>query len=189
MAAMVKIDVVTTRGGDGGETSLGDGRRVRKDALRIQAMGEVDEANATLGLLRLHTHDDAEADAILARVQNDLFDLGADLCVPGTEGDRLRFADAQCARIEQEVAAMGAPIPPLRSFVLPGGSPGAAAAHLARTVVRRAERACVALAAEEALNPAIIRYLNRISDLLFVLARRLNDNGATDVTWTPGATR
>jgi len=186
---MVKLDVITTRGGDGGETSLGDGTRLRKDALRVHAMGEVDEANATIGLLRLHTREDAEADAILARIQNDLFDLGADLCVPGTEGDRLRFADAQSARVEAEVAAMNAPIPPLRSFVLPGGSAGAAAAHLARTVTRRAERACVALMAEEALNPAVVRYLNRVSDLLFVLARRLNDNGARDVPWTPGATR
>jgi len=186
---MVKIDVVTTRGGDGGETSLGDGTRVKKDALRIHAMGEVDEANAAIGLLRLHTKADAEADAILARIQNDFFDLGADLCLPGTEGDRLRFADAQCARIERECALLNAPIPPLRSFILPGGSAGAAAAHLARTVTRRAERACVALAAEEAVNPAVLRFLNRVSDLLFVLARRLNANGAEDVTWTPGATR
>lgn len=186
---MVKIDVVTTRGGDGGETSLGDGTRVKKDALRVHAMGEVDEANATIGLLRLHTQQDAEADAILARIQNDFFDLGADLCLPGTEGDRLRFADAQCARIEQECAALNAPIPALRSFILPGGSAGAAAAHLARTVTRRAERACVALAAAEAVNPAVLRFLNRVSDLLFVLARRMNGNGAEDVTWTPGATR
>ncbi|HYF06992.1 MAG TPA: cob(I)yrinic acid a,c-diamide adenosyltransferase [Acetobacteraceae bacterium] len=186
---MVKLDVITTRGGDGGETSLGDGARVRKDALRIQAMGEVDEANAAIGLLRVHAAADAEADAILARLQNDLFDLGADLCVPGTEEDRLRVSDAQSARLEAEIAALNGPIPPLRSFVLPGGSAGAAAAHLARTVVRRAERACVALAAVEPMNPALLRYLNRASDLLFVLARRLNDNGARDVTWTPGATR
>lgn len=186
---MVKIDVITTRGGDLGETSLGDGTRVAKDTLRIHAIGEVDEANATLGLLRLHTQQDAEADAILARVQNDLFDVGADLCVPGVETDRLRVSDAQCARIERETQAMNAAIPPLRSFVLPGGSPGAAAAHLARTVTRRAERACVSLAHAEALNPAVIRYLNRVSDLLFVLARRMNSNGATDVAWTPGATR
>lgn len=189
MARMVKLDVITTRGGDGGETSLGDGTRLRKDALRIHAMGEVDEANAAIGLLRLHTREDAEADAALARLQNDLFDLGADLCVPGLEGDRLRLIDAQCARIEAEVAAINAAIPALRSFVLPGGSAGAASAHLARTVTRRAERACVALAAAEALNPVILRYLNRVSDLLFVLARRLNDNGAGDVLWTPGATR
>ena len=186
---MVKLDVITTRGGDGGETSLGDGARVRKDALRVEAYGTVDESNACLGLLRLHLGADAEADAMVARIQNDLFDLGADLCVPGDGPDRLRITDAQCVRLEQEVAAMNAAIPPLRSFVLPGGSPGAAHAHLARTVTRRAERLVVALAATETVNPAALRYLNRLSDHLFVLSRRLNDNGAGDVTWQPGATR
>ncbi|WP_372618623.1 cob(I)yrinic acid a,c-diamide adenosyltransferase [Falsiroseomonas sp.] len=186
---MVKLDVITTRGGDAGETSLGDGSRVRKDVLRVEAFGTVDEANAALGLLRLHLADDPHADAMIARVQNDLFDLGADLCVPGTGDDRLRVTDAQCARLEAEVAAMNALIPPLRSFVLPGGSPGAAHAHLARTVVRRAERLVVALAGAEPVNPAVVRYLNRLSDHLFVLSRRLNGNGARDVTWTPGATR
>ena len=186
---MVKLDVITTRGGDGGETSLGDGARVRKDALRVEAYGTVDEANACLGLLRLHLDLDAEADAMVARIQNDLFDLGADLCVPGDGPDRLRVTDAQCARLEQEVAAMNAAIPPLRSFVLPGGSAAAAHAHLARTVTRRAERLVVALAAEETVNPAALRYLNRLSDHLFVLSRLLNDNGAGDVTWQPGATR
>ncbi len=126
---------------------------------------------------------------MLARIQNDLFDVGADLCVPGQDGDRLRVTDAQCARLEAEVQAMNALIPPLRSFVLPGGSAGAAHAHLARTVVRRAERLVVTLAAGEPVNPAVVRYLNRLSDHLFVLARRLNDNGARDVTWQPGATR
>jgi cob(I)alamin adenosyltransferase len=186
---MVKLDVITTRGGDAGETSLGDGSRVRKDALRVEAYGTVDEANAVLGLLRLHLAGDAEADAMLGRIQNEMFDLGADLCVPGLGEDRLRVSDAQCARLEAELAAMNAAIPPLRSFVLPGGSPGAAQAHLARTVVRRAERLVVALAAGEAVNPAVVRYLNRLSDHLFVLSRRLNGNGAQDVTWTPGATR
>lgn len=186
---MVKLDVITTRGGDKGETSLGDGSRVRKDALRVEAYGTVDEANAVLGILRLHLAGDAEADAMLGRIQNEMFDLGADLCVPGLGADRLRVSDAQCARLEAELAAMNALIPPLRSFVLPGGSPGAAQAHLARTVVRRAERLVVALAAEEAVNPAVVRYLNRLSDHLFVLSRRLNGNGARDVTWTPGATR
>lgn len=186
---MVKLDVIATRGGDAGETSLGDGTRVRKDALRVEAYGTVDEANAQLGVLRLHLAGDEAADAMLARVQNDLFDLGADLCVPGTEEGRLRVSDAQCARLEAELAAMNAAIPPLRSFVLPGGSHGAAQAHVARTVVRRAERLVVALAAEEPVNAAVIRYLNRLSDHLFVLARRLNDNGAGDVTWQPGATR
>ena len=186
---MVKLDVITTRGGDGGETSLGDGARVRKDALRVEAYGTVDEANATIGLLRLHLADDAAADAMLARVQNDLFDLGADLCVPGEGGERLRVTDAQCLRLEAELAEMNALIPPLRSFVLPGGSPAAAYAHLARTVVRRAERRVVTLAAEEAVNPAVVRYLNRLSDHLFVLSRRLNGNGARDVTWVPGGGR
>lgn len=184
---MVKLDVITTRGGDGGETSLGDGRRVRKDALRVEAYGTVDEANAALGLLRLHTREDAEADAMLARIQNEMFDIGADLCVPGEAGARLRVADTQSARLEQEIAAMNAALPALRSFVLPGGTPAAAHAHLARTVVRRAERLAVALAAEEEVNPAVIRYLNRLSDHLFVLSRRLN--GGDDVLWVPGATR
>ena len=183
---MVKLDVITTRGGDGGETSLGDGTRVRKDALRIEAMGAVDEANAALGLLRLHAA--GEDDAMLARIQNDLFDLGADLCVPGTGGDRLRVTATHCLRLEQEVAAMNALLPPLTSFVLPGGTPGAAAAHLARTIARRAERTVVALAAAEPLNEHAVRYLNRLSDHLFVLSRRLNGNGAGDVLWVPGAT-
>ncbi|MCA3363382.1 MAG: cob(I)yrinic acid a,c-diamide adenosyltransferase [Roseomonas sp.] len=186
---MVKLDVITTRGGDGGETSLGDGARVRKDALRVEAYGTVDEANAAIGVLRLHAGADAEADAMLARIQNDLFDIGADLCVPGEAGARLRLADTQSARLEAELAAMNGQMPALKSFVLPGGTPGAAAAHVARTVVRRAERLVVALAAEEEVNPAVIRYLNRLSDHLFVLARRLNGNGAGDVLWVPGATR
>ena len=186
---MVKLDVIMTRGGDGGETSLGDGARVRKDALRVEAYGTVDEANASIGVLRLHTCADAEADAMLARIQNDLFDIGADLCVPGEAGARLRVADTQSARLEAELAEMNGQMPALKSFVLPGGTPGAAAAHVARTVVRRAERLVVALAAEEEVNPAVIRYLNRLSDHLFVLARRLNGNGAGDVLWVPGATR
>jgi cob(I)alamin adenosyltransferase len=186
---MVKLDVIMTRGGDGGETSLGDGARVRKDALRVEAYGTVDEANAAIGVLRLHAQEDAEADAMLARIQNDLFDIGADLCVPGEAGTRLRVADTQSARLEAELAAMNSAMPALQSFVLPGGSAGAAAAHVARTVTRRAERLVVALAAAEEVNPAVIRYLNRLSDHLFVLARRLNGNGAGDVLWVPGATR
>ncbi|MFN6953329.1 MAG: cob(I)yrinic acid a,c-diamide adenosyltransferase [Acetobacteraceae bacterium] len=186
---MVRLDVIVTRGGDGGETSLGDGTRVRKDALRVAAYGTVDEANAAIGLLRCDCAEDAEADAMLARIQNDLFDLGADLCVPGEGGERLRVTDGQAARLEAEIAAMNAAIPPLRSFVLPGGTRAAASAHLARTIARRAEREVVALAAVEAVNPAVLRYLNRLSDHLFVLARRLNGNGAGDVTWTPGANR
>ena len=186
---MVKLDVIMTRGGDGGETSLGDGARVRKDALRVEAYGTVDEANAAIGVLRLHAREDAEADAMLARIQNDLFDIGADLCVPGEAGARLRVADTQSARLEAELAAMNGQMSALKSFVLPGGTAGAAAAHVARTVTRRAERLVVALAAAEEVNPAVIRYLNRLSDHLFVLARRLNGNGAGDVLWVPGATR
>jgi cob(I)alamin adenosyltransferase len=182
---LVKLDIIATRGGDGGETSLGDGSRVRKDTLRIEAIGAVDEANAALGLLRLQC--EGEADAMLARIQNDLFDLGADLCVPGTGGERLRMADSQSARLEAELAALNAGLPPLTSFVLPGGTPAAAHAHLARTLARRAERATVALAAAEAVNPAALRYLNRLSDHLFVLSRALN--AGADILWVPGASR
>lgn len=183
----VRIDRVVTRGGDRGETSLGDGARVRKDALRVEAYGTVDEANAAIGLLRLHA--DPGTDAMLGRVQNDLFDIGADLCVPGAAGDRLRLTDAPGARLEAEIAAMNATLPPLDSFVLPGGTAAATHAHLARTVVRRAERLVVRLASEETVNGAVIRYLNRLSDHLFVLGRRLNGNGARDVPWVPGANR
>lgn len=180
---MVRIDRVVTRGGDGGETSLGDGTRVRKDALRVEAYGTVDEANAAIGVLRL---DAGAADATLARVQNELFDVGADLCVPGAAGARLRLTDAPSLRLEAEITAMNAAMPALTSFVLPGGTRGAAQAHVARTVVRRAERLVVSLAALEEVNPAVIRYLNRLSDFLFVLARHLNDRGAGDVLWVPG---
>lgn len=186
---MVKLDIITTRGGDGGETSLGDGRRVRKDALRVDAYGTVDEANAAIGLVRLHSVGDAAADAMLSRIQNELFDVGADLCVPGEAGARLRVADTQSARLEAEIREMNATLSPITSFVLPAGSAGAAHAHLARTVVRRAERLAVALAAEEEVNPAVIRYLNRLSDHLFVLARRFNAAEGGDVLWVPGRTR
>ncbi len=181
----IRIDRVVTRGGDGGETSLGDGRRVPKDDRRVAAYGTVDEANACIGLLRLHCS--GEHDAMLGRIQNDLFDVGADLCVPGQAGDRLRLTDAPGARLEAEIAAMNAGLPALSSFVLPGGSAAAAHAHLARTVLRRAERLVVTLAREEAVNPAVIRFLNRVSDHLFVLSRVLNSGG--DVVWVPGAHR
>jgi cob(I)alamin adenosyltransferase len=184
---MVRIDVVTTRGGDAGETSLGDGARLRKDAARITAIGGVDEANAAIGMLRQATREAPAADAMLARIQNDLFDVGADLSVPGEGGDRLRMTDVSAARLEAEVVAMNATLPKLASFVLPGGSAGAAHAHVARTTVRRAERDVVRLAAEEAVTPALLRYLNRLSDHLFVLARVLNGNGSDDVMWVPGA--
>ena len=183
---MIRIDRVTTRGGDKGETSLGDGTRVRKDAPRVIAIGEVDEANAAIGVLRLHMQG-ADSDALLARIQNELFDLGADLCVPGTPDDPRRFGGAPVARLEQEAEALREGQLPLTSFVLPGGSPGAAHAHLARTIARRAERAVVALAAEEAVGPNVLPYLNRLSDLLFILARALNDGGRADVLWRPRA--
>ena len=186
---MVRIDVVTTRGGDAGDTSLGDGTRVRKDALRIEAIGCVDEANSAIGVLRLETRDDADTDAMLARIQHDLFDVGADLCVPGDGGDRLRVSDTLTARLEQEVAVMNEALPALKSFVLPAGSPGAAHAHVARGAVRRAERRVVALVDAEPVNAAVVRYLNRLSDHLFVLARRLNAVASGDVLWTPGMNR
>ncbi len=182
---VVRLDVITTRGGDGGETSLGDGSRVRKDTLRIEAIGAVDETNAAIGLVRASLGEDA----MLARVQNELFDLGADLCVPGAAGDRLRITDDQCGRLEQDVAAMNGQLPPLTSFILPGGSAAAAQAHLARTIARRAERVVVALSAMEEVNPAVIRYLNRLSDFLFVFSRRCNAGRAGDLLWTPGASR
>ena len=181
---MVRIDRVITRGGDGGETSLGDGTRVGKASLRIEAIGAVDEANAAIGLLRVAA---PAADAMLAPVQNDLFDVGADLCVPGEAGDRLRLTDVPVVRLEAEVLAMNATLPPLKSFVLPGGTEAAARAHYARTVVRGAERAVVRLRFEETVNPAVVRYLNRLSDHLFVLARVLNSKGSGDVLWVPGA--
>lgn len=183
----VRIDRVITRGGDAGQTSLGDGTRVPKDAMRVEAYGTVDEANATIGLLRLHAS--GASDAMLARIQNDLFDVGSDLCVPGEAGNRLRLTDAPSLRLEAEVAAMNAALPALDSFILPGGTAAAAHAHLARTVVRRAERLVVALARDDVVNPAVIRFLNRLSDHLFVLGRVLNENGAADVKWVPGANR
>jgi cob(I)alamin adenosyltransferase len=188
---MVRLDRITTRGGDGGETSLVDGTRVSKANARIEAMGAVDEANAQLGVLRLAT--DGVIDAALARAQNDLFDLGADLATPIKDdepaGAALRIVPAQLARLDAELAQFNAGLPPLKSFVLPGGRPAAAQAHVARTVVRRAERAVAHLAALEPVNPDALRWLNRLSDLLFVLGRVLNGNGADDVTWRPGATR
>src|SRR5437764_10004742 len=195
---MVRLTRIYTRGGDKGETSLGDGSRVPKQALRVEAYGTVDEANAAIGLARLHA--DPDTDAMLARIQNDLFDLGADLCTPedgrrksageaGGGGGALRIVAAQVVRLEGEIDAMNAGLRPLDSFILPGGTPAAAYLHLARTVTRRAERLVCALAAEETVNPEAIKYLNRLSDHLFVLGRRVNDNGARDVLWQPGATR
>lgn len=183
---MVRIDRVVTKGGDKGETSLGDGTRVSKADPRIEAMGAVDEANASIGVLRIHTRNRPAEDAMLGRVQNDLFDVGADLCVPGTGTDRLRVTDAAVARLEAEVAAMNTTLPPLTSFILPGGTDTAAFAHVARVTARRAERAVVAV---DDVNPIVQRYLNRLSDHLFVLSRLLNENAAADVLWVPGANR
>jgi cob(I)alamin adenosyltransferase len=182
----IRIDRVSTRGGDGGETSLGDGTRLGKNTPRIAAIGDVDEANATIGVLRLHTGAMPEIDAVLARIQNELFDVGADLCVPGTAGDRLRLTDAPLRALEADAAALNATLPPLSSFVLPGGTAAAAHAHMARTVTRRAERAVVRLHGDEPLNPNLIRYLNRLSDYLFILARALNAATGEEPTWRPG---
>ncbi len=197
---MVRLTKIYTRGGDKGETSLGDGARVAKHDLRVAAYGTVDEASAAIGLARLHAS--GEADEALARIQNDLFDLGADLCRPG--GDEkgqgasdaaknakgpLRIIQVQVERLEAEIDGMNAELAPLESFILPGGTEASATLHLARTVVRRAERLITDLARTEAVNPSAIAYINRLSDHLFVLARVLNDKGRRDVLWRPGANR
>ncbi len=187
---MVTLNRIYTKTGDKGETALGDGSRLPKHALRISAYGTVDEANAALGIARLHAG--GVLSALIGRIQNDLFDLGADLCVPetakGAEG-RLRIADTQVERLEREIDTMNEELSPLNSFVLPGGTPAAAYLHLARTIVRRAERLMTELATHEPLNPAAIRYVNRLSDFLFVASRYANDKGAMDVLWVPGASR
>jgi cob(I)alamin adenosyltransferase len=192
----VRIDRVVTRGGDGGMTSLGTGERVRKDALRVETFGTVDEANAVIGMVRLHTRERAAEDAMLARIQNDLFDLGADLCAPPSAEEnepgarpRLRVSEAAILRLEAEIALMNESLPPLTSFILPGGTPAAAYAHLARTVVRRAERLVVSLAAAEAVNSHALLMLNRLSDHLFVLSRVLNQGSGQEVLWVPGGSR
>lgn len=187
---MVTLNKIYTRGGDAGETSLGSGDRIKKHDPRVAAYGTADEANAVIGIARLHTEGDA--DAMLARIQNDLFDLGADLCTPegGKRSDgALRVVDAQVSRLEAEIDAMNEDLQPLTSFILPGGSAAASYLHLARTVARRCERLITELAETEEINPAALKYVNRLSDHLFVLARRLNDNGATDVLWVPGGNR
>ncbi len=190
---MVVLNKIYTRTGDAGETALGNGTRVAKHSARVAAYGTVDETNATVGLARLHS--EGEMGAALARIQNDLFDLGADLCRPEMAADPkaeyppLRVTPAQVERLEAEIDAMNAGLAPLRSFVLPGGSALAAHLHLARTVSRRAERLCVALAAAEEVNPAAVKYLNRVSDWFFVASRVANADGADDVLWVPGANR
>ena len=187
---MVVLSNIYTRGGDQGRTSLGDGTRVAKHTARVAAYGTVDEANATLGLARLHTTGDA--DEMLARIQNDLFDLGADLCRPGSDPDEtkaLRVKATQVDRLEREIDAMNEKLAPLRSFVLPGGSPAAAQLHVARTVCRRAERLMVHLAQDEPVGEAALKYANRLSDFLFVAARFANIGRGGDVLWVPGGNR
>jgi cob(I)alamin adenosyltransferase len=187
---MVRLTRIYTRGGDAGQTSLGDGARVPKHDPRVAAFGTVDEANAAIGVARLHTTGDA--DAMLGRIQNDLFDLGADLCTPEEENPAyppLRMTESQVERLEREIDAMNETLAPLNSFVLPGGSAAAAYLHVARTVTRRAERLMVELAERERVNPAALRYANRLSDHLFVMSRHLNDDGAADVLWVPGSNR
>jgi cob(I)alamin adenosyltransferase len=190
---VVALNRIYTRTGDTGTTGLASGERRKKHDLRVEAYGTVDETNACLGLARLHT--DGEVDAMLSRIQNELFDLGADLATPETEKplpyEPLRILDAQVERLEREIDRLNEALSPLRSFVLPGGSPAAAALHLARTVCRRAERLVVALAEKpgEAVSPAAIKYLNRLSDFLFVASRYANDRGGGDVLWVPGKTR
>jgi cob(I)alamin adenosyltransferase len=187
---MVVLNRIYTKTGDRGETALGDGTRVPKHALRIASYGTVDEANAVIGIARLHSS--GEVDQMLGRIQNDLFDLGADLCIPEasrrSEG-ALRIIDTQVERLEREIDVMNAELAPLTSFVLPGGTPAAAHLHLARTIARRAERLMVELAQTETVSPAALKYVNRLSDHLFVASRYANEKGAKDVLWQPGANR
>jgi len=190
---MVVLNRIYTRTGDGGATRLANGAEVAKTDLRVEAYGSVDETNACLGLARLHTGDDALLDPMLARIQNDLFDLGADLANPPAADEDpsrvLRVTEGQVTRLEAEIDQINADLAPLTSFVLPGGTPAAAALHQARTVCRRAERAAVHLAQTEPVATPALKYLNRLSDLLFVASRRANGQGALDVLWRPGATR
>jgi cob(I)alamin adenosyltransferase len=191
---MVVLNKIYTRTGDDGTTALGSGQRVAKYDLRVEAYGTLDETNAAIGLARLHTRiSDLALDAMLARIQNDLFDLGADLCFPDETKDargRLSVTDAQVERLEAEIDALNHALTPLRSFVLPGGSPEASFLHLARTISRRAERLMVALAAKgEPVGEAGLRYVNRLSDFLFVAARFANDKGKRDVLWVKGQNR
>lgn len=190
---MVVLNKIYTRTGDGGDTALGNGERTAKHALRVSAYGTSDELNSFVGVARLHAEGDL--DSALSRIQNDLFDLGADLCRPDMEKDAeaeyppLRMIDSQVKRLETEIDAMNAALSPLRSFILPGGSPLSAHLHVCRTVARRAERLTTELAGTEPVNAATIRYLNRLSDWFFVAARHANDDGAADVLWVPGANR
>lgn len=190
---MVVLNKIYTRTGDAGQTALGDGNRVAKHDLRVTTYGTSDELNAFVGVARLAAED--EMDASLSRIQNDLFDLGADLCRPDMEQDAtaeyppLRMIDAQVTRLEQEIDAMNADLDPLRSFILPGGAALAAHLHVCRTVARRAERLAVELSGTTSVNPAAVKYLNRLSDWFFVAARVANNGGKDDVLWVPGANR
>jgi cob(I)alamin adenosyltransferase len=192
---MVSLTRIYTRTGDKGDTALSTGERRPKFDPRVEAYGTIDEANAHVGMARLSTRGDPELDAMLERIQNDLFDLGADLCTPPSDEppafEALRIIEAQVERLEREIDAMNAALTPLKSFVLPGGSPAAAALHVARTVTRRAERLMVQLARRpgEIIGDPALKYVNRLSDFLFVAARRANDNGASDVLWVPGKNR
>jgi cob(I)alamin adenosyltransferase len=192
---MVVLNKIYTRTGDDGTTALGSGRRVSKYDLRVEAYGTLDETNAAIGLARLYTRERHEGlDAMLVRIQNDLFDLGADLCFPDETKDtrgRLQVTDAQVERLEREIDELNRDLDPLRSFVLPGGSPASSFLHLARTTSRRAERLMVALVARrnEPVGEPALRYINRLSDFLFVAARYANDKGKSDVTWVPGKNR
>jgi len=192
---MVKLNKIYTRTGDDGTTALVSGPRRAKHDLRVEAYGTVDEANSVIGLARQHTGDQPDLDAMLARIQNDLFDLGADLATPATDEppayEPLRIVAAQVARLETEIDALNETLDPLRSFILPGGTAAAAWLHLARTVVRRAERQIVALAQTpgETVSHVAVEYVNRLSDLLFVAARHTNDGGKADILWVPGKNR
>ncbi len=191
---MVVLNRIYTRTGDNGTTRLATGEAVSKASGRVEAYGAVDETNACVGLARVHTAGDPDFDAMLARIQNELFDLGADLAAPAkadeAAGSVLRILDSQVARLEQEIDLLNDGLPPLQSFILPGGTPAAAALHLARTVARRAERVLVAAAESgESFSGPAMRYLNRLSDFLFVAARHANDRGASEVFWKSGATR
>ncbi|MCC3862078.1 cob(I)yrinic acid a,c-diamide adenosyltransferase [Pseudemcibacter aquimaris] len=187
---MVKLDKIYTRGGDKGETSLTDGTRAKKYAPRVEAYGSIDESNAIIGIARLHTS--GAEDDMLGRIQNDLFDLGADVSLPhGTkfEEHALRVTDEQVTRLENEIDQMNEDLSPLKSFTLPGGSAASAYLHQARTVVRRSERLLVRVSEEEEISDIAIKYLNRLSDHLFVMSRKTNNNGTDDVLWVPGKNR
>ncbi len=191
---MVVLNRIYTRSGDDGTTMLGNGERRKKYDLRVSAYGTVDEVTAAIGVARLHTAEAPQIDAMLGRIQNDLFDLAADLCSPdkgkGPAGERLAVNARQVERLEQEIDQLNAELAPLRTFVLAGGTPAAAYLHLARTICRRAERITVELKdSGESVSPEVLSYINRLSDFLFVASRYLNDKGARDVLWTPGANR